>query len=250
MGNVLVLHTTEGTSFSGAKSWLTETGNLSHWLCDPKTGVIDTLLESNKPGRSLKNLSGGVETNNRPGVYQMEIVGKAAEVPDYDDEWYQQLAVWVNHICRSLNIPLIMPYRFAGSEAYGTKGVVRLTNQEWLKAEGIIGHQHVPENAHWDPGEIGRLKNFLDVNPKTQTQAMSRDEAEKFVSSLYSITLDRAPDTTGGNYWVNIAVNQGAMVCLTNFLIAAASEITSRRKYRYVPSTDAVIQEIRKRLES
>ena len=34
-----------------------------------------------------------------------------------------------------------------------------MTNDEWNDFDGWCGHQHVPENEHWDPGklDIGRL---------------------------------------------------------------------------------------------
>lgn len=155
-GPVLVLHTTEGTTLAGAKATLDRNRSWSHWLIDPATGKWETLVHSGS-ARSLRNLSGGVETNNRGGVWQVEIVGKAADVPNYSDRWYQVLAEWVVAICEEKGIPRKFPYPFAGSDAYGTKGKVRLSNQEWLEVEGIIGHQHVPENTHWDPGRIDRL---------------------------------------------------------------------------------------------
>jgi hypothetical protein len=34
-----------------------------------------------------------------------------------------------------------------------------MTEDEWNNFDGWCGHQHVPENEHWDPGklDIGRL---------------------------------------------------------------------------------------------
>ena len=29
-----------------------------------------------------------------------------------------------------------------------------MTDQEWDQFGGVCGHQHVPENTHWDPGAI------------------------------------------------------------------------------------------------
>lgn len=183
---VLVLHTTEGSSFSGAKSWLTQKNTLPHYLVDPKEGIFEQLLPLEKPGRALRNLSGGVETNNRDHVYQIEIVGKAAEVPHYADAWYRQLGIWVSQICAETGVPLVMPYRFAGSSAYGIKGAVRLTNAEWLAASGIIGHQHVPENTHWDPGNIIRLGDFLkpkeEVKPVVEkVEKISKTSAKSYI---------------------------------------------------------------------
>ncbi|MDQ3480912.1 MAG: peptidoglycan-binding protein, partial [Actinomycetota bacterium] len=31
---------------------------------------------------------------------------------------------------------------------------IRLAGADWLRFGGVLGHQHVPENSHWDPGGI------------------------------------------------------------------------------------------------
>lgn len=154
---VLCLHTTEGTTIAGAKTTMDANRSWSHWICDPLTGELENLVDTDGPARSLRNLAGGVETNNRPGVYQIEIVGKANDVPGYPHKWYTQLATWIIDLCDEHGIPRRFPHSFHGENAYGRNGVARLTNQQWLTVSGIIGHQHVPENTHWDPGDISRL---------------------------------------------------------------------------------------------
>lgn len=136
--------------------------SMSHWICDPKKDEFEQLVNpADSNARSLRNLADGVETNNRGGVYQLEIVGYAAEVPKYNDDWYRWLGNVVTSLSKEWGFPLRFPYEFDGSSAYGTRGSVRLTNQEWLNVSGIIGHQHVPENTHWDPGKIDKLEQYV-----------------------------------------------------------------------------------------
>ena len=80
----VVLHTTEsapGTCDAVAK-YLVRMGYESHEVFDPSDGELIQLLPMTEPGKSLVNLPGGVETNRRGCVYQIEIVGRAVDVPN------------------------------------------------------------------------------------------------------------------------------------------------------------------------
>ena len=160
--NCIVLHTTEsdpGTCEAVAR-YLVRMGYESHEVFDPSNGDLIQLLPPSQPGKSLVNLPGGVETNNRGGVYQIEIVGRAVDVPHYDDAWYERLRVRLLVVCNFTHTPYIFPLPFQPyPQSYG-KNLVRMTFDEWLVFEGICGHQHVPENDHGDPGalDIERLK--------------------------------------------------------------------------------------------
>jgi hypothetical protein len=185
---VLVLHTTEGWSLESAKRTLKANNSWSHWGCDPKTREFETFINPDRDGdgvpdrgaRSLRNLSGGVETNHRGGVLQIEIVGFADKVvrDQYDDGWWWTLARWIEDICDSYGVPKVFPYKFLGSEAYGLQGKARLTNRQWLEVSGIIGHQHVPENTHWDPGPMDRrLKSLIPGGTKVDTWVEKSQQA-------------------------------------------------------------------------
>jgi len=167
--SVLVLHSTEGSTFAGARRTLFANNSMSHWLGDPATGEFEELVDPSGPARSLRNLSGGVETNNRGSVYQLEIVGFAATIgrtgtEGYPDQWYRQLGEWVKTICNRHGILRRFPYPFVGQSGYGRNGVARLTNRQWQEVAGIVGHQHVPENTHWDPGNIRQLIPHVEGN--------------------------------------------------------------------------------------
>ena len=158
----VVLHTTEsdpGTCEAVAK-YLVRMGYESHEVFDPSNGDLIQLLPPTQPGKSLVNLPGAVEMNNRGGVYQIEIVGRAADTPSYDDAWYERLRVRLLVVCNFTGTPYTFPLPFQPyPQSYGVN-LVRLNFDDWLTVEGVIGHQHAPENMHGDPGalDIERLK--------------------------------------------------------------------------------------------
>jgi hypothetical protein len=158
MARTLVLHSTEGSTLAGAVATLRRNRSESNWVFDPETGELVTLTDSERGDRSLRNLPGGVETNNRAGVWQIEIVGHATDIPHMPERWFRRLGAVVSSLCDGKGIPRAFPCRFvAYPESYGLKAAQRLTGAQWLTVEGIVGHQHVPENTHGDPGDISRL---------------------------------------------------------------------------------------------
>lgn len=158
----VVTHSTEsdpGTCEAVAR-YLVEMGYEPHEVFDPSNGDGAILLPVTSPGKALVNLPGGVETNRRGDVYQIEIVARAVDVPNYDDVWYERLRVRLTEICAMTGAPYVFPLPFQPyPQSYG-KNLVRMTYDEWLVFEGICGHQHVPENDHGDPGalDITRLQ--------------------------------------------------------------------------------------------
>ena len=56
--------------------------------------------------------------------------------------------------------------RFTASVAPG----FRMGNQEWDQFGGVCGHQHVPENTHWDPGALDWAAVVVQEDETTVTQ--------------------------------------------------------------------------------
>jgi hypothetical protein len=179
-GPVLVLHSTEGSTLAGAVATLRRNRSESNWVADPETGEVVTLTDSERGDRSLRNLPGGVETNNRPGVWQLEIVAFATDVPHMPEYWFRRLGAIVSSLCEAKGIPKVFPCPFVAYPAsYGLKAAQRLSGAQWLAVAGIVGHQHVPENAHGDPGDISRLIPYLTPEddmppPITYDRAMAQ----------------------------------------------------------------------------
>lgn len=160
MASVVLLHTCESESTAKQNAaYLLSTGNVPHIVFDPRFGQDEQirLLPFNQRGKALMNLPGGVETNNRdtdgqpgPDVVQVELVGYASRVAGYDDAWYRSLRTFLLNLCVEVGVPYVFPRRFA--QSYGDN--VRLSFAEWNAAAGVLGHCHVPENDHWDPGPL------------------------------------------------------------------------------------------------
>lgn len=173
---VLVIHTTEGDSIASALATMSKTGDKSHEVFDPATGERAYPVPWARFATALKNLPGGVETNNRPFTYQMEIVGRAASIRTKPAGWWQALADEVRSICSARGVPLVFPCRFMAyspvpPSSYGANNGVRLSPAAWLTVEGVIGHQHVPENVHGDPGDISPMIALI-TNPNNQEEDM------------------------------------------------------------------------------
>ena len=155
---LICLHTTESDpgSLSGVVNYLnSRPSSLPHTAYDPSTGEEHIFLDAGQSARALRNLPGGVETNNRPGgVFQVEIVGRAAECGGYDDEWYSNLQAYLAQWATIL-----------GVEYHFRPDPTRLTADQWMdpNLSGIVGHVHVPENDHSDPGtlDLSRLRISL-----------------------------------------------------------------------------------------
>jgi hypothetical protein len=168
---VVVLHTAEsdpGTCEAVAR-YLVRMGYESHEVFDPSNGDGVILLPASTPAKSLVNLLGGVETNKRGGVYQIEIIARAVDVPHYDDAWYARLKQRLIEICAFTGTPYVFPLPFEPyPQSYG-RNLVRMTYDEWLCCEGVVGHQHVPENDHGDPGALD-VERLIDLTPAAQPE--------------------------------------------------------------------------------
>lgn len=181
---VLVLHFTQGTSIGGAVTAMRQARSECHEVFDPATGASLALTPWTAPARSLRHPAGTPDTNNRGWAgtsvygrcYQVEIVGYSERAGDYSDNWYAQLERYLRDRCATLGVPYLFPCPFVGRAAYGAKAAQRLTWSAWAEVAGIVGHQHVPGNDHWDPGALdtARLTKetpTVPTNPPTATEA-------------------------------------------------------------------------------
>ena len=170
----VVLHSTESDpgSCQAVADYLVHMGYESHEVYDPSCDELIQLLPMSEPGKALVNLPGGVETNNRGGVYQIEIVGRAVDVPNYDDNWYENLRNRLETVCGFTGTPYVFPLPFQPyPQSYGNN-LVRMTFDEWLVFEGVCGHQHIPENEHGDPGALDVERLILYPTAKEIAEAI------------------------------------------------------------------------------
>lgn len=164
--NVLVWHSTEGTSLpdyndGAAAPNLTAKPDFSaEKLLWHQHFDIDT------SARALVNKPGGVETNTL-NVCQVEIVGTCdpkthqrwgstqhlymPELPDWVVRDLARFCAWLHD---EHHVPLRSGVEFKAYPGSYGKNEVRMSSSEWNHFHGHCGHQHVPENAHGDPGAL------------------------------------------------------------------------------------------------
>lgn len=171
---VVTLHTTEGTDWPSYEGGATAPNYTGLPPLGKVRGAWRGHFPDERSSRALRNETGGVNTNTLNTV-QLELIGtcdpknakrwggtsrtRLAGVdyvywPDADK---RQLH-WVGRILadfhRRHGFRLRTGVEFKPYPAsYGVNGV-RLSANGWSNYTGVLGHQHVPENVHGDPGDI------------------------------------------------------------------------------------------------
>jgi hypothetical protein len=115
--------------------------------------------------RALRNESGGVQTN-RDSVLQVEIVAYSAEsmvdkygggrvkVSELTEENLADLREFLYWAHEHFGVALRWPGKRAESYGEANGSGFRMSLSQWEQYDGVCGHQHVPENDHWDPGAL------------------------------------------------------------------------------------------------
>ena len=151
-----VLHTTEGGSIIGAVTAFKFHNSWPHFTVG-QDGKVLQHLPLDRAARSLENQSGGVETN-RLGAIQIEVVG-FANSPVWPPAQVLAMILLMRWIEAQTGILPQAP-AFGSKEQYGLKNPLEMSFVDWNHFNGWCGHQHVPENSHWDPGAIA-IANLL-----------------------------------------------------------------------------------------
>ena len=148
-----VMHTTEG-SFESALSEFKTKYAPTFLVGYDKNGTfrIVQFAPIGVMTHALENPAGGVETN-RWAMAQVETAAYSSTVADprmspskapMSAEFRTKLAVLMDEIRKVAGVPL----------QKGGNGTRNVTN--WKTKPGWYGHSEVPENSHWDPGELDR----------------------------------------------------------------------------------------------
>lgn len=166
--NTGVVHTTEGTSlpsYGGGASAPTFTLVPS---IASKTVAVFQHFDVDRSARALVNKAGGVQTNTLNCV-QVELTGTCdpkthakwtadnrahifwPESPEWALLEFARLVRWLSDEHGVKLASTVTWKAYPGS--YGANGV-RLSGSQWLDYYGWLGHQHVPENDHGDPGDF------------------------------------------------------------------------------------------------
>lgn len=164
----LVLHATEGFAIGDAVNAYKANRSWPHTTVDPVRKRTVQHLPLNVPARALKNTTAPGQTNREANVLQVEIVGTShlpatakgkvslSALTDEQNEWLGRVVV--GPMCRLGGVAIKTDVTFYGEDCGWTlassSARQRLTAAQFDTATGILGHQHVPENDHWDPGPI------------------------------------------------------------------------------------------------
>jgi hypothetical protein len=166
--NAIVLHLTQGDSLAGAVATVIQRKVECHEVVDPARErptpegcLSQQVLPWSQAARSLAHPRGTPETNNRGyttntallgKIFQIEVVGWSDRI--YSPAWYARLARYLRLRCSQLDVPLAFPTAPFRPEhlAYGETKPGRLTRAQFRVVAGLIAHQDVPDNAHWDGG--------------------------------------------------------------------------------------------------
>ncbi len=181
-----VLHTTETTTWPGYQGGAV-TPHLTV-LPIPGKGVrVRQHVPFSRSGFALRNLPGGIETN-RDLAYQVELIGtceKGGKVhkagaylwPDADDrvllDLYDKV---IGPMSSGLGIPLralefqAYPSSYGSRRPAGRTNTVRLSPHACDTYSGWMGHQHVDENLHGDPGAFPWARMMAAVKRRDAAQ--------------------------------------------------------------------------------
>jgi len=155
-----VLHTTQSREYNPSTTEYYGHRNPPHFTLAMKTGGARVYQHYSirVAARALKNPPGGVQTNRQSAI-QIEIAWRAERIRFLPDSMYETLAELMRWIEEQTGIQKEAPL-FLDSNAYGNGSAARMGAEEWEAFNGWCGHQHVPENDHWDPGMIDIARLF------------------------------------------------------------------------------------------
>ena len=192
----IVLHRTEGGSIEGAVQAYRGHNSWPHCTVDPVKRRRAQHVPLSRPARALRNTSRQGETNRDRRVFQVEIVGWSAQSPAMTTDQLDWLGTEViGPLARATGTPLVTTVVFHGPDAGWTLAVEsarqRLDPPAYDSYRGILGHQHVPENTHWDPGalNVGRIITAAGGNHPPTGEDITMADAKAIMAKL---------DTLGG----------------------------------------------------
>lgn len=187
-----VIHTTEGSNIDAALSVYRSKMVAPHCTVDPARRIRLQHIPLDRSAYALVNDNGGVETN-RHGVRQVEIVGFAGQTHTWPDEWLEWLALEVIRpisVATGITGPGLRCY---GEDAGWTLATPtarqRLSFDAWNRFGGWCGHQHVPENSHWDPGalDLPRIVQIAQQGEDDPMATLNDDQVEGLLAAVQEI---------------------------------------------------------------
>ena len=158
----LVVHVTEGSTALGAISWYKHKKSIHpHFTVDPFKKTKYQHVGTDRASYALRKL-------DQSGVLQLEIAGWSGYKIPRRVPKNLRVENWTDEIYDWLRTEVISPILAACPSITRTtewwKGH-RLSDEEWEKAHGIVGHMHAPHNNHSDPGPHFKYVRLLYPAP-------------------------------------------------------------------------------------
>lgn len=150
-----VFHTVEAQpSVEGFRAMALRHGSPPHLWAMPSDDLLLQVIPIDRGAYALAHPSGTPDTNRMRAV-QVECWGYARDMANAPAAVLDWLADRVlGPVARLVPINLNNVRATGGEDCYGRRSTCRMTDAEWQSFDGVCGHQHVPNNAHWDPGRL------------------------------------------------------------------------------------------------
>ena len=167
----IVIHTTETNQLPGynggraAPHFTIGVGDPGSLTREPLGAVrVWQHVSLNRTAYALKHPRGTPETNHMGAhCIQIECITYVGDQPDHGivgnrgnlpNALTVALAGLVREIITTIGGINVsdLPELWSATRSSGPKAKQRLTARQWDRFNGICGHQHVPNNSHWDPG--------------------------------------------------------------------------------------------------
>lgn len=171
-----VLHRTEGATYAGALGAYKSKRSAPHYTVQGLR--VWQHIPMSRAARAMQNLEGGVQTN-RIRCWQIEVVGFSA-----DSIWDPDTIITTRELMKWIEgetgVRPTAPRFLSNKDGFIARldAPQRMSNSAWMSWDGWCGHQHVPENTHWDPGTLPITQllvrgELTPENPKPQGAPMA-----------------------------------------------------------------------------
>lgn len=206
------LHTTETSGEPGY-----DNNRLApHLTYNPQTRTWKQHYDLDRPSESLR-------TYDNYQVFQVEIVCYSAKhiadqrdtrlwVGDLPDTALQDLADFVKWLNVYVSIPAVWPEKQALSWGQANAPGFRMTETEFVNFGGVLAHQHVPNNTHWDTGAfpwtdfMALLEDDMQMPPERYDDVVKLIDAGWIIGDInyyFPVQGDWSADLPDWE-WVNV----------------------------------------------
>lgn len=190
----LVLHATEGGgTVQALAAFYAHSTYWPHFTADIDNRVLAQHIPLSRAGRALSHTD-ATETN-RAHCIQVEIIGRAIDAP----HWIPAAVDWLGRALKpgldELGIKRVAP-AFVANGA-GLHAPQRMSDDAWAGFNGVCGHEHVPQNDHWDPGAFQIARFLAATQPAQEVDVITPADRAAIVKDVVA-ALGRQPDGSAG----------------------------------------------------